>query len=137
MRAHTIIATLKSEPFIMNLLVAPFDPSAVGDMVGACVQLAPSAHVGAITGAIVEFIVSAIVGAMVGEAMVEAMVGAMVVGVMVTPAMLLNPTDNTSDDRGVQVLFCPLAPRWPCPRLSQDRACRSAAPCGSTVASSP
>ena len=62
-------------------------------------------------------VIEAMVSAMVG-----AMVGAMIVGVMVTPAMLLNPTDNTSDDRGVQVLFCPLAPRWPCPRLSQDRA---------------
>ena len=69
-RAHTIIATLSSEPFIMNPLVSPSDSPAVGDMVGACVQLAPSAHVGAIVGAIVEFIVGAIVGALVGAGVV-------------------------------------------------------------------
>eukprot|EP00450_Noctiluca_scintillans_P010157 CAMPEP_0194500182 /NCGR_PEP_ID=MMETSP0253-20130528/16815_1 /TAXON_ID=2966 /ORGANISM="Noctiluca scintillans" /LENGTH=80 /DNA_ID=CAMNT_0039341999 /DNA_START=1 /DNA_END=239 /DNA_ORIENTATION=+ len=50
----------------MNPLVSPLDSSDVGDMVGACVQLAPSAHAGAIVGAIVELIVGAIVGALVG-----------------------------------------------------------------------
>ena len=62
-----MIATLTSEPFIMNLTRSTIWSLSCGpDIVGACVQLAPSAHVGAIVGAIVEFIVSAIVGAMVG-----------------------------------------------------------------------
>ena len=37
-------------------------------MLGACVELAPSAYAGAIVGAVVEIIVGAIVGTLVGAA---------------------------------------------------------------------
>ena len=51
----------------MNPLELPLDLSEEGDMVGAYVQLAPSAHAGAIDGAIVDVIVSASAGALVGS----------------------------------------------------------------------
>ena len=44
----------------------PFASSEVGDIVGTCVQLAPSANAGAIVGAIVEILVGANFGALVG-----------------------------------------------------------------------
>ena len=50
----------------MNPLELPLDLSEVGDMVGACVQLAPAAHAGAIDGAIVDVIFGAIAWAFLG-----------------------------------------------------------------------
>ena len=52
----------------MNLVQLRLDSSEVGgEMLCACVELAPSAPAGAVVGTVVEMIVGAIVGAPVGD----------------------------------------------------------------------
>ena len=51
---------------IMNPSEIPLDSSEVGDLVGACVPLALTAHAGAIVGVIVDTTVGAIDGELVG-----------------------------------------------------------------------
>ena len=55
----------------MNPSELPLDSSEVGDLVGACVPWALSAHAGAIVGVIVDTIVGAIVGELVGVVVAE------------------------------------------------------------------
>ena len=55
----------------MNLSEIPLDSSEVGDLVGACVPWALSAHAGAIVGVIVDTIVGAIVGELVGAVVAD------------------------------------------------------------------
>ena len=69
----------------MNRLTSLLDSSDVGDMLGACVQLAPPATVGAIVGAVVEIVVGAVVGAHVGA------------GVAITLTTTHNPRSATLD----------------------------------------
>ena len=55
----------------MNPSEIPIDSSEVGDLVGACVPLALTAHAGAIVGVIVDTIVGAIDGELVGAVVAD------------------------------------------------------------------